>query len=180
MKDLKERVEALKIEMTGKVGEKYLQRAEQPGIEGNNLPTSGRFGKVYASGNIDEKGNDYRHLRLSVVDERGKEIPGKSISLSNVKATAFIGKGEVKDSDFGIISKEGALKGKLFLKGQTINPAFAGLSVLETAALLEDNQFTTTKKSGRILKFKADGYSSFEEAKDEIVVKDFYEITIEE
>jgi hypothetical protein len=177
MKDLGKRVEELKAEMAGKVSEKYMERAEQPGVETNSLPANGLFGKVYASGSKTDEA-DFRHLRLPVVDETGKNIPGKSISLSNVKANALIGKGDVKDTDFGVISKEGVLKGKLYLKGTTINPAFAGLSVFETAALLEGSKFTASKKQGRVLRYNKEGYSTVDEAKDATVVKDFFEIEV--
>lgn len=171
MKDLlANKVQEIKVAIAGQVSDTYLKRAEQEGVEGNNLPKSGVFGTFKTAGRIDGK-NDYRHLRMTVKDT------DDSISLGNLKLIAPR-KGE--PLEFGEIAREGsALKGKKFLRGKAINPKFSQYSTLELIAYLEGKHFTAEPMDCIQLKFNPTGYDNPNPETDTRVVT-AYKVTVEE
>lgn len=145
--------------------QKRIDRANAPGVEGNSLPLSGTFGKY----NIGSKGTDFAHFRMTV------DGSTDTVSVSNLKIVAPL-KGE--KAEFGTIAKEGALKGKKYLKGKTINSSFSKHSELELIAHLEGKKFTATPVEVMQLTFNENGYSTDAEAKAALVVKGAYLVTI--
>lgn len=167
---LANKVAEIKLAIADKVSESYLKRAEQEGVEGNSLPASGVFGTFKTAGTKDEK-NDYRHLRMTV---KGSD---DSVSLGNLKLIAPK-KGD--PIEFGEITREGSpLKGKMFLRGKAINPKFSQFSTLELIAYLEGKHFTAKEVDAVQLRYKPEGYTNPDPAKDLRNVT-AYEVTVTE
>lgn len=162
------RVTEIKGEIADKVSDTYLKRAEQPGVEGNSLPASGVFGTFKTAGTKDEK-NDFRHIRMTVKNS------DDSVSIGNLKLIAPR-KGD--PIEFGEITREGsALKGKMFLRGKAINPKFSQFSTLELIAYLENKHFTAKPVDAMQLRYKPEGHSNPDPAKDLRSVT-AYEVTV--
>lgn len=151
--EIKARAKEILSDIADKVSESYLKRAEQEGVESNALPKSGVFGTYKVSGSKDTDANgkitDYRHLRMTV---KGSD---NSVSVSNLKLIAPA-KGE--PIEFGVINREGALKGKKFLRGKAINPQLAQYGTAELVAYLEGKHFTAEEITCQRLPYKDSGY----------------------
>lgn len=163
------RVAEIKGEISDKVSDTYLKRAEQAGVEGNSLPKTGVFGTFKPAG--EKSGdNDFRHIRMTV---KGSD---DTVSLGNLKLIAPR-KGE--PIEFGEIAREGsALKGKKFLRGKAINPKFSQYSTLELIAYLENKHFTASPVDAMQLRFKREGYDNPTEKDLRTVTA--YEVTVTE
>lgn len=178
MKDsIKKRAAEIAEALNGQVSESYLKKAQDAGIESNSLPAKGKFGTFAISGKIDDKGTDFRHARMIVVDEQGNPT-GDSVSLAILKAVAPL-KGE--PIEFAVVEKEGDYKGSKFLKGKMINPKFSQFSTTELIAHLEGKSFTASPVDIQVLRFVAGGHRGTDgEIKKAIVVKSAYQVDVEE
>ena len=157
-------------EVADSVSAKGLERLREAGIESNSLPKSGTFGKYITSGTKTEK-DDFRHIRMTV-DGSDDTISTSCLRIVAPKAT--------DEPTFGKIAKEGTLKGKLYLKGKSVNAQFAKYSTAEMIAFLEGKSFTAKPLEVRSLAYNVNGYSTEAEALENLTVKTVYVVTVED
>ena len=96
-----------------------------------------------------------------------------TISLSNLK---MIAPKAGEKLVFAQITREGDLKGKYFLRGNAVNPAFVQYSGVELVAFLEGRSFTAKPVDVKQLPFKSDGWDNPSEA--DTVVRQAWEVKI--
>lgn len=122
------------------------------------LPQSGKF----VSWKIDGERN-FAHIRVLTEDNN-------SISVGTLKALAFFG--DIKDAKF--VNRDN----KFYLTGvKPVNPHIGG-KMAEVAANLIGRNFKATPAEAVVLRFNETGYSSAEEAMENLVVKTFYKVEL--
>ena len=176
---ISKRASEILTEVKDFISEKGLERMNTPGIESNDLPEFGVFNTYVTSGKVvtdaDGKEQDFRHLRMSVKDS------DLTTSISNIVIVAPLAASEV---EFGKINKKGALEGKAYLKGKSVNPHLAKYSQAELIAFLEGKHFKAERVQVKNLPYNAAGYDFPNNVNDikaltkTLVVKDAFVITM--
>jgi hypothetical protein len=132
------------------------------------LPEKGTFESVEIVVNKTEKEN-YSYIRVNTAD-------GNAISLSTLGALAH--KGSKEDARLMKIDrKDSVMNGKFILRGQPINPALTG-NQADVAALIIGKNFEATPVDVLVLPYKEEGYSTEKSAKEALITKTMYQVTL--
>lgn len=137
-------------------------KANNRGFGLNSLPVMGQFKMTSGSFSMDEQ---FGHFRATVAD-----------SGASMSTRALLGQGVPIEQD-GVI-KEG--RRGFYLVTKTLNPDLSGMSPKELLEFLEGKFFTAEPVELQVLPFKEGdtGYESADEAREALVVKTFYRITL--
>ena len=128
----------------------------------NSLPTTGQFKMSAGSFSMDEQ---FGHFRATVAD-----------SGASMSTRSLLGQGAPIDQD--AVLKEG--RRGYYLVSKTLNPDLSGMSPKELLEFLEGKFFTAEPVELQVLPFKEGeyGYETEDEAREALVVKTFYRITL--
>lgn len=141
----------------------------------NSLPTSGTFTDV---GVVENKETDPTDA-TKVVNNFSHIVlitnTGERVSMSALQASAHFGAEDT--AKFIKSQKEGAYKGKYFLRGDVLNKHLTG-DQAERAFALKGKKFTSSEEPCLVLPFKAGGYTEAQ-AKQNLVPKKLYKVTLD-
>ena len=157
------------------LSEKSYKNKMESTINATYLPKSGKFVSLKFAevvNTISTKEEDSKNLNhWRVVTDKGD-----SISLSSLQALTH--KGSADSVVLKQVTRENsALKGKFVVSSQAVNPQLVGKQV-DIAARLIGKEFEAEEIEGYILPFKAEGYSTEDEARKALTTKTFYKVTL--
>ena len=137
-------------------------KANNRGFGLNSLPAMGQFKMSEGSFSIDEQ---FGHYRATVAN-----------SGASMSTRSLLGQGAPIDQE--AILKEG--RRGFYLLSKTLNPDLSGMSPKELLGFLEGKFFTAEPVELQVLPFKEGdtGYETEDEAREALVVKTFYRITL--
>ena len=148
------------LKLAGDIPAERVEKLSAAGFQSNSLPEKGKFDKVYWDDSSANKA--FHHYRIKVADSDA------NCSLSCLKALITDTPEKFKETPKGFWVQDGL---------KAVNPILSPLSMLDVAALLEDQEFEATPVTYQSVRFLDGGYKVSPDKDKDLETKTTFKLT---